>query len=492
MRTRPGTIRRALAAAAVVALAASCGAPAPVAAPAPPIQQERYLVGAYYYTWYPKNFGQGYLRGQLVPPQRPAIGLYRSGDPATAERHIAWASRFGVDFFAVGWWPGRDRQNQAVAKGLLRARNLGDTRFCIFYETWALGFDSVRGMTVFDRDKADRFVADMKTFAREYFANPAYLRVGGRPVVVLYLTRTFAGEYAGAVERARRELKALGVDPFFVADEIFWQVSPVGNATSGPPLTEQPQVARIRAFDAITAYNLYENTRPAQQGYPATSAFVPDALALFGAYRAAAGPGVYVVPGVIPGYNDRGVRRAVDHYVIPRQWSAGAPEGSTLGGMIDRLALPLVDPRLNMVLLSTWNEWNEDTAIEPLEPAPPTTRDVSVGGAEYTRGFAYAGHGTVPLEVVRDKFVAVAGRVADAAGTPRRGVAIAAWRDGSELARAASDSDGYYRLSRLHLPPGEYRVGVVGGAPPRPVAVGAAATTDGIDFTVAGEAGAGR
>ena len=151
MKTRSGPIRRALAAAALAALAVACTARDPGASPAPAIQQERYLVGAYYYTWYPRNFGQGYLRGNLVPPQRPALGLYPSADPATAERHIAWASRHGVDFFAVGWWPGREKQNRALPKALLQARNLGDVRFCIFYETWALGFDSVRGMTVFDQ-----------------------------------------------------------------------------------------------------------------------------------------------------------------------------------------------------------------------------------------------------------------------------------------------------------------------------------------------------
>ena len=38
------------------------------------VKGDRYLVGAYYYYWYPNNFRQGYLRGKLKPPQVPVLG----------------------------------------------------------------------------------------------------------------------------------------------------------------------------------------------------------------------------------------------------------------------------------------------------------------------------------------------------------------------------------------------------------------------------------
>jgi hypothetical protein len=472
------------AAALLLALAlAGCGTRD--AAPAPPIQTERLLVGAYYYSWYPRNFRQGYLRGNLVPRQQPALGIYESTDPATVERHIAWASRYGVDFFSVGWHPARDERNRAALDALLAARNVGDVRFCIHYETWSLGFDTARGMTVFDQQKADRFVEDLVGIAKSYFDHPSYLKVGGRPVLMLYLTRTLVGDFAPALARARAELRRLGFDPLIVGDEVFWQVAPVGGAAGGPALTEDPQPSRARLFDAITAYNLYENQRPSQKGYPAASTFAADAVGLYERYRAAAGPGVYLVPNIVPGYNDRGVRRRADHYPIPRQWEPGAPEGSTLAAMFDRVAFPLLDPRLNLLMLTTWNEWNEDTAIEPLDPAPPTTRDASPSGREYTQGYAYSGHGTVPLEVVRDKVVAVAGRVTDAAGAPRQGVEVAAARDGKVLARGRSDRDGYYRISRLGVGPGPCVVSAAGAAATRTVQVVAGRAAVDADLTLA-------
>ena len=44
--------------------------------PQRPLNNQRYLSGAYYYLWYPENFKQGYLREKLVPPQEPMLGLY--------------------------------------------------------------------------------------------------------------------------------------------------------------------------------------------------------------------------------------------------------------------------------------------------------------------------------------------------------------------------------------------------------------------------------
>ena len=47
------------------------------------VKGDRYLVGAYYYIWYPSNFKQGYLRGKLKPPQVPVLGHYHSEDVKT-------------------------------------------------------------------------------------------------------------------------------------------------------------------------------------------------------------------------------------------------------------------------------------------------------------------------------------------------------------------------------------------------------------------------
>jgi glycoprotein endo-alpha-1,2-mannosidase len=87
--------------------------------------------------------------------------------------------------------------------------------------------------------------------------------------------------------------------------------------------------------------------------------------------------------------------------VIPRQWEPGAAEGSFFAESLERIAKPLVDPDLQMVLITSWNEWNEDTAIEPAAPAPATTRDRD--GEVFTQGYAYEGFGKTYLEILRSR-----------------------------------------------------------------------------------------
>jgi hypothetical protein len=39
-----------------------------------------------------------------------------------------------------------------------------------------------------------------------------------------------------------------------------------------------------------------------------------------------------------------------------------------------------------MMLITSWNEWNEDTAVEPVALAPATASDASDSGNDYTLG----------------------------------------------------------------------------------------------------------
>ena len=359
-----------------------------------------YLVGAHYYVWYPSNFAQGYLRSALRPAQAPALGEYGSSDPAVAERHIALAAAHGIDFFSVDWWPSRPAQNVAIDAGLLRAGNIGQIRFCIFYNSFGLGERPGQGI-VFDRPTASRFVSDVVTIARRYFAHPSYLRIDGRPVLIVYLTREIRGLLPEAMSEMRQALGAEGYDPFVIGDEIYWAVIEANDDPSAPGrVVGEPQLARARLFDALTAYNLYQAERSQDRGYGSQSAFLGDSAALYRLYQDATG--VPLVPGVIPGYNDRGTRLSADHFAIPRRFAADLPEGSFFTEEIERIGKPFADGGLRMVLVTSWNEWNEDTAIEPVAPAPPTADDRS-GRRAFTQGYTYEGYDGTYLDLVRDR-----------------------------------------------------------------------------------------
>jgi hypothetical protein len=202
---------------------------------------------------------------------------------------------------------------------------------------------------------------------------------------------------------------------------------------------------------------MYENGTASQKGYAARSTYVSDVAAKYSEYISASNGRVYFVPQIIPGYNDRGVRMNENHYAIPREWSEAAGEASLFAKLFDLTAFRFVDPRLNMILITSWNEWNEDTAIEPLEPSGPTRTDISSSGNDYTQGYSYSGHGLRYLETVRNKVLALCGTVRKGPGA-EPGAVVRAFKGERLIAETRTDSSGRYRFSRLELPADKYTI----------------------------------
>lgn len=449
-------------------------------------KSDRYLVGAHYYHWYPDNFTDGTLRKKLVPPQPPQAGWYQSADVSVVEQHIAWASRYGIDFFTLDYWPDRPEQNLRIDDTFLMAANLGDIKFAIMHETAAHNYIGHLEVTVFTEDVGDALYDDLVAVGEKYFDHPNYLTISGRPVIFFYLTRTFFGDFVRPIEAFREKMKEQGYDPIIIADEIYWQV--IGknevNEIGDPFLVPDPQPDRIRLFDAITYYNLYKVEKPEHDGYGADTGYLDDVIALLDIYREAVGDSTAFVPGVMPGYNDRGVRLEKDHYAIPRQWTEGGAITGLFEETFDKIAIPQADSDLNMILITSWNEWNEDTAIEPAVVAVGTTKDNSASGKFFTQGYSYEGHGVSYLKVVRDKVVAIAGKITRSDGTAVNGLSICAWSGSNKKTCSTSNSEGYYRLTRLKLPPGEFFVGPEASGGSTKVEVVKESASTGVDIVV--------
>jgi len=426
------------------------------------------LIGAYYSDWFPSNSAQGTLRQHLIPRQGADPTKVNSANPAVAEQAISQATRNGINFFALDYWPDRPAQNENI-NAFLRADNLRDIKFCILYETWDLGFDAGRESTPVTPTMESQFDLELLAFAKTYFANPSYLRIRGRPVVVLYLTRTLTGDVSGMINGARQLLEAHGYDPFLIGDEIYWRVTSVDPPATGSWFTPKPQTARLDLFDAITSYSLYlgdpnEPFSPTQDfvGYPGNTRIVDDERYLYEEYAWASGWKVPVIPDVQPGVNTRGVRLAVNEPAEPRQWLPGESSASTIQHFLDQIAAPVVEPSLPMVFVTSWNEWNEDTAVQPVG-GTPTSRDNSPTGNEYTQGYTYGGEGNSALVAIRN-FVGVAwGQVRSGAGSSLAHVEVEALHDGKLVSSTRTDSEGWYVLRRTSGTTGRLTIESPGG-----------------------------
>jgi glycoprotein endo-alpha-1,2-mannosidase len=317
-------------------------------------------VGAYYYPWYGVNGAQwdrGFVRSELDPPELPLLGEYDSSAPAVIAQHYAWAQSYGVDVFFCSWAGPGSYDDGVIRNDLLPSPARGPTQISILYESLQRLPVDANSLIQIDDAAIATMVSDFDYLARTYLTQPGYLRIDGRPVVVIYASRIFRGKVAQAIRAIRTHLEAVyGFDPYLIGDEVDWD--------------RAPNRARIRLYDAITGYTPYSRNQPA--GWPDDTGYVVATEERMRQFRAvAASLGVGFIPTALPGFDDLGVRPEDAHHVLPRALGPGEPQDSTFTSSL-ALAGTLVDPSLDLLTVTSWNEWNEDSQIEPTAPALPT------------------------------------------------------------------------------------------------------------------------
>jgi len=267
-----------------------------------------------------------------------------------ASKHIDWATGFGINHLYCAYTPGEQDGGIAAAdkriEALVNNSLIGDIKFAILYETGErLAAGQTAGLSYVNLNDPSTFSivqSDFEHIAKEYFAHPSYLTVDGRPVVYVYATGAIVSEIVTPLTKLRKYLNGLGFNIFIIGDEleIRW----------GQGIDQ----SRLKAFDAITGY-----------GLPPTDANTDRSLSSVRAeYRrwqsAAHAVGVEIIPSVSPGFDDRYLvqigERKESYGYIPRSIEYFKTNLE--------IAKEFVDKR-KLLKISTWNEWEENTNIEP-------------------------------------------------------------------------------------------------------------------------------
>lgn len=341
-------------------------------------------VGVYYYPWY-GSFSGGHrvnqsLRGHLNPAQPPAIGEYSNRDEATISAHINQSQQASVDFWAVSWWGPSSAENITFRDSILAHPRHGDLKYAVHYE-------STGRLGTFENPNFNNLIPDFRYLANNYFQNPSYLRIDNRPVVFMYVTRAYFNTQASrdAVANLRARMVAeFGVEPYIIGDDLF------GGGVD---------LQRAQLWDAITDFDVYGTVL---QGGGSTSAALANLAAVYDDARTAiAGVDVDFIPTASPGFNDKGVRDG--HPAAPRYMADDpqATEGKLFAQMLNEVVVPRTDPEAdNILMINSFNEWHEDTQIEPTIVAPRTNVDDS-GSQSFTEGHFYEGYGDLYLNILR-------------------------------------------------------------------------------------------
>ncbi|MEO0454583.1 MAG: glycoside hydrolase family 99-like domain-containing protein [Verrucomicrobiota bacterium] len=347
------------------------------------------LVGAYYYTWYshvadgePLGRWNRNMRLHLEHRQVPELGLYSSADPDVIGGHIRQSEQAGIDFWAVSWWgPHSD--------GTLRDRILKHPQHKKL--RYALLYESTGRLGTFANPRYENWIPDLEYISKTYFDHPSYLRVNGRPVVFVYLTREY---FRNKGHEALEEMRERFPELYLVGDDVFF----------GEP-DEQYDPEWAKNFDAITAYDVYGQSVKELGGTRKAIEFLTRNFTQ--AREAANQVGTAFIPAVAPGYNDLATRPQEEHPGRARYFTdiPGSKEGDLFRAMIQDVALPNLDPSAeNMFLITSFNEWLEDSQIEPTRgDQPPSQVGVSPAGVDLTQGQTYHDYGTLYLDILKEE-----------------------------------------------------------------------------------------
>jgi hypothetical protein len=361
---------------------------------APP--QNPFLVSASYYPWYNPTAwayaecSTGTLRGDLLPSQLPALGKYNSYDEETVTQQIAWSAAAGINVWDLEWVAPNDLIDATIQNSVLTNPHIRDLHVAIFYD-YDNRFNHDFNLTP---DKIATIVSDFQYLAAHYFNHSSYLTVGSRrPVVFFYLSRALnpVSNVQQMVSAVRKAVSAAGFNIYLIGDEYY---------AAAPP-----DPARIANWDAIFGYDVYVGA----SGYSDDDGYLAMHSTMYSQYAAAAKQlGVDFVPSVMPGFNDRAIRQTcANHPALARRTSAEAVEGSMFNSFLQQLAIPYAaNSKLKMIHITSFNEWLEDTEIEPSVVGVPTTLDTSPSGSQYTQGLVYQGYGTSYLDILRSRITA--------------------------------------------------------------------------------------
>ena len=347
--------------------------------------KRRRWFGAYYYPWY-GDFGGGHdldqsLRGHLLPPQGPAIGDYSSRDTAAIAAHIDQSHRGNIDFWAASWWGPASSEDRTLRNSILTHPRASELRYAVHYE-------STGRFGSFSDPDFSTLTPDFEYLADHYFGDPNYLRFDGRPVVFIYLTRAYFNSQTArdAVADLRATIQSeCGYDPYIVGDDFF---------SSG-----RLNSTRAQLWDAVTNFDVYGS---ALQSYGSTTNGLNRLASIYDTAQDDADDlDIGFIPTATPGFNDKGVRDG--HPAAPR-YMADEPDSSA-GELFDRMLEDVVVPRTdpaahNVLMINSFNEWHEDTQIEPTILAEATNTDDSAR-QYFTEGHFYEGYGDLYLSILR-------------------------------------------------------------------------------------------
>ncbi len=285
-------------------------------------------------------------------PRLPAdLGFYDLRSVDTLRRQADLARRGGIYGFCIhNYWFNGERVLEQPLDLILANRDI-DIRFCLNWanESWSRRWDGSEHHVLLAQDysaEADRAYAESLIPA---VSDPRYIRVDGRPLVMLYRPGILP-DAAATVQRWREVFVRHGLgDPYVVMSEAFDGADPRPwgfDATAGFPPHKFFQGGgslKVRRLDPLY--------RGGAKSYAQLVKSASAAMAKDYAFH----------PGVCPGWDNeaRKPRRGTSFYGSTPALYASWLDAAARHAMRE----PATEQRI--VFINAWNEWAEGAYLEP-------------------------------------------------------------------------------------------------------------------------------
>ena len=282
------------------------------------------LVWAFYYPWYAQSSWFHTNRTRTI--DTPVIGAYDSSNPVVIEKHIRMAKSAGIDGFIISWWgPGPDglfgSQTDDNLKVVLDVARKNNFLITIYFETHAFG----------DPSPASKLEQMMRYFLQTYGRDPRYYMIDGLPVIFVY---SVGSQPLSVWREIINKMTAEGYKAFYIADTLDRQY--------------------LSVFQGLHTYFPLDISQQSVEGYLSkryalAAAEVRANNLLYSESNASAIWAATITPGVDARQTTWG------NAYFPRQ----------NGNVFRSTFNAAMQSNPDWLLITTFNEWWENTHIEP-------------------------------------------------------------------------------------------------------------------------------
>jgi GT2 family glycosyltransferase len=292
--------------------------------------------------------------GHYQPRVPTDLGYYDLRVPQVLESQWRLASRYGVDAFCYYyyWFAGSRLLERPLERLLDPTQPANPFCLCWANENWTRRWDGQDSdVLIAQKHSARDDIAVIRDICR-YVDNPAYIRVRGRPLLLVYRVDLFP-DFARTAERWRAECRRIGVGEIELAmvESFRFAENRVNPATYG-----------CDAIVEFPAHYIPDTKEPAGALLnPSFSGGVADYAETAVRKVTRPHPGYKQYRGVIPGW-DNTPRRQSNPFVL---------ENSTPGAFQGWLETVIAETKRDLqgddrlIFVNAWNEWAEGAYLEP-------------------------------------------------------------------------------------------------------------------------------